>query len=300
MALDRAAGFLSGVLSEMSIYVVKASGLKEKYDPGKIRRSLLRSGASEETVTRVLRGVEGRLYDGITTRELYSIVQRLLEGEPAVAMRYDLKGAIMRLGPSGYPFETFVGEVFRESGYEVRLRQRLRGRCVVHEVDVVASRPGVDDGRPFKLMVECKYHNSPGTYVDLKEALYTYARFLDLRDSRHSFDEGWLACNTRASSEVIKYARCVGLRLLCWRYPRKQSLEALIEEKALYPVTILRSVRGRVLQGLAKGNYLLAKDLLRNDIRKIRRKTGLGDAELRRIISEAGELCYCGREQVCR
>jgi hypothetical protein len=275
----------------MSIYVVKASGSKEKFNPEKIRRTLLRSGASEETVSWVLKRVKERIYSGITTRELYSTVQKLLEKEPVVAMRYDLKRAIMRLGPSGYPFETFVGEVLREHGYNIRLRQRLEGRCVLHEVDIVASRNTAK--KRHTSMVECKYHNSPGTYIDLKEALYTYARFLDLREGRHSFDEAWLACNTRSSSEVIRYAKCVGLKLLCWRYPPKNSLEELIEEKALYPVTILGSVRGRVLQGLAKGNYLLAKDLLRHDFMEIKKRTGLGEAELRKIINEAGEMCYC-------
>jgi len=276
---------------EMDVHVTKASGVREKFNPHKIRSSLLRSGASEETVRRVLRGVEERLYDGITTREIYSIVKDLLKKEPAVGMRYDLKNAMMRLGPSGYPFESFVAEVLREHGYKVALRQKLRGKCVLHEIDVVASTGRGRDRRRF--MVECKYHNSPGTYIELKEALYTYARFLDLKGGRRPFHEVWLTCNTRSSSEVIKYAKCVGIKLLCWRYPRKRSLEKLIEEKALYPVTILRSVRGDVLQSLAEANYLLAKDLLRNNIEKIKKKTGLREAELRKIIREAEEICYC-------
>jgi ssDNA-binding Zn-finger/Zn-ribbon topoisomerase 1 len=273
------------------IYVTKASGVKEKFSPDKIRRTLLRSGASEETAARVLEAVEKELYDGITTRKLYAKVQKLLKKEPALAMRYDLKGAIMRLGPSGYPFETFVGEVLREHGHKIKLRQQLKGKCATHEIDVVASIPR--SGKTSRFMVECKYHNSPGTYIELKEALYTYARFLDFQGSRHSFDEAWLACNTRSSSEVVKYAKCVGLKLLCWKYPTKGSLEALIEEKALYPVTILRSANGKVFESLAGANYLLAKDLLKHDLKGIKKRTGLGDAVLRNLIKEAEEVCYC-------
>lgn len=275
------------------IYVTKASGVKEKFDSEKIRRTLLRSGASDETATRIAKEIREELYDGITTRKLYSMVQKLLKKEPAVAMRYDLKNAIMQLGPSGYPFETFVGEVLREHGYEIKVRQQLRGKCVLHEVDIVAS--AYRKRKPIRIIVECKYHNSLGTYIDLKEALYTYARFLDLRGSRHSFDEAWLACNTRSSAEVVKYAKCAGLKLLCWRYPRKSSLETLIEEKALYPITILKSAKGKVLQRLSEANYLLAKDLLTHDFRKMKKRTGLGDAALRKVIKDAEEICYCQR-----
>lgn len=275
---------------EMGVYVTKASGLREKFDPEKIRRTLLRSGASEVTAARVLKDVRGELYDGIATRKLYALVQKQLKKEPALAMRYDLKNAIMRLGPSGYPFETFVGEVLREHGYKVKLRQKLRGKCVLHEVDIVASASS--GRRSTRFMVECKYHNSPGTYIELKEALYTYARFLDLKDSRNSIEEAWLACNTRSSSEVVKYAKCVGLRLMCWRYPREGSLESLIEEKALYPVTVLKSVKGKIRQRLAGADYLLAKDLLTNDFKEIRKNTGLSDAVLRRLIKEAEGIYY--------
>ncbi len=273
------------------IYVTKASGSKEKFDPGKIRRTLLRSGASDETVARILEEIEKGLYDGITTRKLYAKVQRLLKKEPAAAMRYDLKRAIMRLGPSGYPFETFVGEVLREHGYKIKLRQKLNGKCVLHEVDIVASIHG--EGKTSRFMVECKYHNSPGTYIELKEALYTHARFLDFQGSDHHFDGAWLTCNTRSSSEVVKYAKCVGLKLLCWRHPRGRGLEALIEKKDLYPITILKSIDSRSLEKLSKANYLLAKDLLKHDFGEIKKKTGLGSAELQKLIKEAGEICYC-------
>ena len=50
----------------------------------------------------------------------------------------------------------------------------LRGHCVSHEIDIVASK------QEKQYMIECKYHNMPGIYTCLKEVLYTYARFLDL------------------------------------------------------------------------------------------------------------------------
>ena len=161
----------------VKMYVLKASGEKEEFDAGKVRKTCLRSGASKELADKTAREVEERAYDGITTREILSLTLKLLEEEPETATRYDLKRAIMSLGPTGFPLEKFIAEVLQNYGYKTKVGKIIRGRCVNHEVDVVAEK----DGKRY--LVECKYHNASGIYTDLKVALYTHARFLDLGDS---------------------------------------------------------------------------------------------------------------------
>jgi hypothetical protein len=272
----------------MSVMVRKESGEVAEFDPEKVRVAVLRSGASEALASEILDELEGRLYEGISTREIFRIVHRLLHRErPSLASRYDLKGAIMRLGPEGFAFETYVGEVLREYGYKTKVRQFIRGRCVEHEVDVVA-----EDSGSRNLFMECKYHNDKGIYTGLKETLYTYARFLDLaegfEDGRcERFDGVWLVTNTRFSPSAIEYAGCRGVKLLGWRYPPDNTLEKWIESKGLYPITILHSMDRRSRSLLFNANLILAKDLLTHDFKDLLERTHIGEKKLEEIVSEA-------------
>ncbi|MEE8400707.1 MAG: PD-(D/E)XK nuclease superfamily protein [Candidatus Hydrothermarchaeaceae archaeon] len=51
--------------------------------------------------------------------------------------------------------------------YSTTLRKKIKGECATHEIDIIAEENGK------KYIIECKYQNSLGTYVDLKEVLYT-------------------------------------------------------------------------------------------------------------------------------
>ncbi len=256
--------------------VTTASGKKEKYDPRKIFRTCIRAGASRELADEIVDEVSRNIYDGIPTKKILHMVLESLRQHQAdhVASRYDLKSAIMRMGPAGFAFETFLSQVFEAHEYKTRLRQKVRGMCVEHEIDIVLEK---DDQRS---MVEVKYHNAPGIYTGLKEAMYTYARFLDLSEGYRAgkceqYDEAWLATNTRSSLEARRFASCRGIRLLGWKYPRKGGLEALIEEKGLYPVTVLHSLDTRSFSALAEAKMLLVQDLVERDPDELSGITGI-------------------------
>lgn len=271
--------------------VLKASGDTEEFDPGKIRRTCLRAGATIDLAERIAKEVEKRSYDGISTREVLHMIIRLLKKEkPYVAARYDLKSSIFRLGPSGFTFEHYISEILREYGYSTKNNLIVKGDSVTHEIDVIASK----DEKNY--MIECKYHNLPGIYTGLKVALYTYARFLDLKDgwkqgSCQRFDQPWLVCNTKFSKDTIKYANNKNLKLIGWRYPKKFGLEKLIEKKKLYPITILRTMKRRSQKKLGDFGLILAKDLLRKDLKKLSDKTKIRLKNLEKFSREAEEIC---------
>ena len=267
----------------VEMYVIKASGEKEELDVEKVRKTCLRAGASRELADKIAREVEKRAYDGITTREVLNLTLKLLKKEPEAAIRYDLKRAIMSLGPTGFPFEKFVAELLQNYGYKTKVGQVIRGKCVDHEIDIVAEK---DDKR---YLVECKYHNALGIHTDLKVALYTHARFLDLGDN---FDQAWLVCNTKLTAEARKYARCAGLKITSWRHPRKESLERMIEEKKLYPITILRSVKGFAKDRLFQVGIMLTKDLLNYGFEDLKKMTELPQDNLNKIMEEAKVARY--------
>ena len=269
------------------VMIRKASGDMEEFSPNKVVTAIIRSGGTPDVADRVIKKLEKKLYKGISTREIYKITFRLLDREqPSLASRYDLKGAIMRLGPAGFPFETYLGEVLAEHDYDVKLRQNIKGKCVGHEIDIVLNR-----GNEHTI-VECKYHNEYGIYTGLKATLYTYARFLDLEECAkegkcENFTGVWLATNTKFSFDAIQYAKCRGVRLLGWRYPKGEGIENLIESKGLYPITILRKVDRKSKEKLSDANMMLLKDLTEKSPAEISSRTGITERKLRDIIEEA-------------
>lgn len=228
-----------------AISVQKRSGEYEPFSEQKVRSSLQRAGADKELIDNIVDYVKPELYDGITTKEIYAhVFARLRELRGPVVSKYDLKGAILRLGPSGFPFERFVAGILEAHGYEVAIGQIIQGKCVEHEIEVIAQK----GNKHF--MIEAKFHNVPGMKSDIKDGLYTYARFLDVEKAwvqiaghRRHFHQGWLVTNTKVTSKVKEYAQCVGLKVISWDYPPEGSLRSLIEESGLIPVTALTSLR---------------------------------------------------------
>jgi hypothetical protein len=249
------------------ITITKANGQKAEFDPNKVITTCIRAGADPTLAKRIARQVYSTVHYGMTTHEIYKIVLRLLSENATLAIkqRYRLKESIMKLGPAGFSFESYVGQILRHYGYKIKsIGAKIQGRCVIHEVDLV-----LESSDEKKWLVECKYHNFPGRYTGLKESLYTHARFLDLADK---FDSEMLVCNTKVSPEAITYATCIGQKLLSWRFPPQMGLETMIEEKKLYPITILNPTK-RELETLAKNNMMIAKDLLDIDIYEFAQKT---------------------------
>ncbi len=272
------------------IQVIKHSGEKEPFDPEKLHQSLIRSGATEKLAKKVERELAADLKDGISTAALYKRAFQILRRiqRPAAA-RYSLKKAIMELGPSGYPFEQFVGELLRHMGYDVEVGQVVKGQCISHEVDVVAH----NDHQQF--MVECKYYNSQGKYCNVRVPLYIDSRFRDIRKrwkstpgiEKKSF-HGWVITNTRFTNDAVDYGKCAGLRMLSWDYPKKEGLKDMIEKAGLFPVTTLTQLNRKQKQYLLDNKIVLCRQLL--DKPGILEQIDLSRPKREKVIDEAREL----------
>jgi len=270
---------MSEIMQKKQIYVIKASGQAVPFDSNKVEVTCIRAGASKKLAEQVVKKVSEQLRNGMRTREVYRMVLNALaavdEGQ-IIKHRYRLKESIMLMGPAGFSFETYVGKILENYGYDVEAtRSQVNGKCVKHEIDLVAKSHLTNE----RYMIECKYHNFPGIYTGLKESLYTHARFLDLSDV---FNNEMLVCNTKVSDDVITYAKCIGQKLLCWRFPHDKGLENMIEEKGLYPITIL-GLRTPELQTLSQNKIMLARDLLIIDLNQLSRKTNMSYTRLQRL-----------------
>ena len=98
----------SSIQAISMILVTKSSGSTEPFNREKILRTCMRAGASKQTAEKISSEIEKKIYNGISTREILKLVLSLLKKEnTAAASRYDLSGALLRLGPAGFGFETF-------------------------------------------------------------------------------------------------------------------------------------------------------------------------------------------------
>ena len=272
------------------MYIIKSTGEKQEFDPEKIRRTCLRAKAPAEITEKIVREISKEIKEGTKTADIYRRVMALLEREsPALAGRYDLRNAIIRLGPAGFEFEKYIAMVLAEYGFKTELPPILQGSCTTHEVDISAEK----DGR--RAMMECKLRVSQEIYISIKDTMSTWARFLDLVEGAGlglcpHFDEVWLVTNSRFSRDSIQYGHCKNMVMLSWDHPRERPLPAWIEQKGLYPITILRSLQQEMLTKFSGGGIMLLRDIDALSIGEIINRTGISEEILRKLIAEAKDI----------
>jgi hypothetical protein len=278
----------------MAKTVIKASGRVEEFDLQKLTASLIRSGAPEDVALDIAQKVEIQVSPSSSTRHIYKVAKKMLKQyNHASGMRYSIKRAISSLGPSGYPFEKYFGKILTAYGYAVEMNRMIEGYCVQHEVDLFASKD------KDHYVIECKYHSEGGSPTDVKIALYVHSRFADIRKAFEMkrgdmhITQGWLVTNTRCTSDAIRYAHCVGLKIVSWRYPEGESLESMVERRRLYPVTILSSAKKQSLDMLFRNNIILAQDIADMDEETFIEKSGLDERTALALKGEADKICPC-------
>lgn len=266
--------------------IIKQDGTREAFDPDKLRDSLHRAGAHPEVCSKITDQVAEQVKAGDTTsaiyRKAFSLLKRRKEQIPAA--RYSMKRAIRELGPSGFPFEKFVAEIWKARGFTAKTGVMLAGVCAEHEVDMVAEKDGM------KIGAEVKFHNNLGITSDLKVALYVDARFVDLRER---IDEGWLITNTRFTENALAYGACRNMKMVSWSYPRRGSLQDLIEEAGVQPITALTTLTKQEKTDLLEEGVALCKFLTEQPqvLERI-----VPDNKLERVVSEGVALCSSAKK----
>ncbi len=310
--------------------ILKADGTTEPFDSKKLIFALTHAGAKYPVAREIADQIEEKCFhsgdsNAIKTDYIYKMAFKQLKNiSRNSALKFSLKRAMLELGPSGFPFEEFVAEVWRAKGYTAITGQIVYGGCVSHEVDVIAWK---DDEL---VMIEAKYHSDGGSRTDLKTALYVKARYDDIRQqtfSMKSFDlskvvdeslldmhtfergsqnvtgskpmpaipevpqkltEGWLITNTHFSDTAITYASCNGLRLLSYDYPEGNSLQDEIIKYKLYPLTCLTTLTTSDKRELMLKNITLCKTLhTKNEIMV---EMGFSKEKIHAVLAEISSL----------
>jgi hypothetical protein len=277
-------------MSEIKL-VLKSDGTTEPFNGSKLKNSLTSTDASVVLANEITDKIKRKLSGVTSTEDIYNLAFKLLKKtKKRTAARYSMKRSLLDMGPTGFPFEKFIAKIFDVKNYQTIVGMMLGGSCTEHEVDVIA---GDEDDL---LLCEVKFHNDIRTKTDTKVALYVKARYDDLSNKEYSLfnrrmkpTKGLIITNTRFTTSAEKYAKCVGLGMISWDYPKKGNLYDLIEETNLQPITSLISLTKNDKKRLIMENIIDCRDLLNN--KKVLYSLGLNNKKTEKIIIEAKEVC---------
>ncbi len=96
------------------IYIIKADGRKVRFNPNKVIGTCIRAGASKKEAKKIAKDTLNLIRNGFTTKEVYKIVLSnisKIDGGNVIRYKYRLKESIMKMGPAGFPFESFISQI---------------------------------------------------------------------------------------------------------------------------------------------------------------------------------------------
>lgn len=270
--------------------VKKYSGELVPFNSDSLRHSLTRSGANNEQVEKVYSQIKEKIFDGISTRELYQLAFEALKSQRnSYAARYSLKKALRELGPEGFYFEKWIARLFQEYGFESTTGQTIQGHAVSHEIDVVASK-----GNEM-LAIECKFRNDIDAKISVTTPMYFLSRFKDISDiSYHffgqnkKFTQGWLVTNAYLTSDSKDFGKYYNVNFLSWDYPIDNSIKKRVDKAVFYPVTCLTTLTDVEEKTLLQNQIILVKDIINN--KEALKSLKLDSEKLRLVLEEAREL----------
>jgi hypothetical protein len=272
------------------IHVTKETGEKELFSPEKLCASIVGAGGSPETAQKVCSIVESEIQPGTTTTAIFrQALRHLVVEHPDLVANYSLRRGIANLGPAGFVFEQYIATLLQSYGYKTQQGFWMQGECLKHEIDIYATK-----GK-FHFLVETKYRNSQSIKTHVDVIMYAYARLLDIEGEHNKKEKGhhhvmWVVTNTKFTSSAIRYAKCKGIKLVGWSYPRGNSLQKMIEKKKLYPITVLPSMTPELLALFAQKNMVLAQDLLPHTVDELVSGFDIKEEQAKSLLQEVQKI----------
>tara|TARA_R110002072_G_scaffold534_6_gene4056 strand:- start:229853 stop:230683 length:831 start_codon:yes stop_codon:yes gene_type:complete len=266
-------------------YVKKSNGTLQPFSVEKLESSLKFTGADDETISLILKEVEAIAHDGISTDSIYNLAfEKLRQISRPISAYYGTKRSLLELGPDGFFFEKYIARILTHLGYQTKIGVIIEGRCIGHEIDVLA------ESEKKNILIECKFHNLADKNNDIKTALYVKARANDISEGDYgeNFDEFWLVSNTSFSDDAIRYSTCAGLHLLGSNFPPQNTLQDMIRDNGLDSLTCLSSLRKREKRMLLESDIFLTLEIKnKTDLLK---DIGLESTRIKKVVAEINKL----------
>lgn len=272
------------------VNVKKADGSLQIFKRGKVLRTCRRMGLSGKEAEEVVSEIERKIYDGIPTKKIINmILQHGKRHKPHFGHMRDLREALggMRSKPD---FEQFVAMLLENRGYKTETNKIVRGKCVEHEVDVIATKGGE------VIYVEVKHHDQFHTFTGLDTLLEINSTFQDLADgysagkNKHNFTNAMLVTNTKVSNHARSYASCRGIDAIAWQVPPHRGIESYIHDKSFYPITILKDIDKNIQGKLGDSGVYTIEQLVKSDRTELSKSTGLAEKYLAEIVQKAEQI----------
>ena len=270
----------------LAVFVTKENGSKQLFDKEKIVRTCLRMGADSYVANEIAEKVERKLYNGISTQMILRMIFRFMRKyKPAVGNLFDLKRGLSLMSPKP-EFEVFVQVLLAHHGFEVKSNRILRGKCVDHEVDAIATKGDIT------YFVEAKHHSSYHSLTGLDESRIARAVLEDVTESYSlgktdlKIDQAMIVTNTRYSDHAMQYGRCRNIHQIGWSSPENHGLQNMIYDKKLYPLSCIKGLRREIRIKLVETGIVLVGQLLSENLYELSKRTMISPDELRAIVEK--------------
>lgn len=270
--------------------VTKYSGELVHYDEQKLINSLRKSGADKAIAESIVKQIESEMYEGISSKKIYKRAYQLLKNISNVhAARYNLRTALLGLGPAGFFFEKFIAKVMQEQDFQTKVSVSLIGKCISHEIDVLLLKNDV------VTMIECKFHSGQDAKSDVKVPMYILSRFNDVKDKKHDLfslkriiSKCIIVTNNKFTTDAIQYGTCSNLSMLSWDYPQKNGIKELVDRLRIYPITCLTTLTKAEKDQLLILDCITIKDLIQHP--DYLKTIELSHNRTKNVLKEANEL----------
>ena len=256
------------------MFVTKFDGRKERFDRNKIVSTCMNAGAKRSEAAAISERIERRGGE-LSTEDIHSMVVSELESSKAMLFR--LREAIAHLDSQS--FEIYIKRILESNGYKCEWNRIFDGKCIDHQVDIVAEKSGK------RFIVECKHHRNHHRYLGLGVALQVQARLEDILDKGEAY-EAWLVTNTKFSEHAKVYSDKKGITTTGWRYKEDLALDMLIHGSKMYPVTLLDATAD-VRRKLLSNNLVTINDISNIDKNLI---TSIGQKDFDNLEKQLQEL----------
>lgn len=278
-------------MKDQPIQIRKSTGEMVFFSEDKLCSSIARAGASKSQAEKICRAVNQKVHPGMTTSFIFrDTLRHLVREDVDIAVKYSIKRGINALGPDGFLFEKFLEALLRQDGYHTKRNQMMKGKCVTHEVDILAWK----DNNYY--IIEAKYRNDPTSRTHIDQVMYADARMKDIASNPQNNENGtkhfhtWVMTNTVFTDQSQKFAECSDLRLTGWNYPNKDSLQKMIERTKAYPITVLPSLSQDARQKLMAQGLVLAQDILPYTKEKLIKDFDIAPVTAAKVQNEVSKL----------
>ncbi len=271
--------------------IKKSTGETVFFSEDKLCESIVRAGASKSQAEKICKVVNQKIQPGMTTSFVFrDTLRHLVREDVDIAVKYSIKRGVNALGPDGFLFEKFLEALLRQDGYQTKRNQMMKGRCVTHEVDILAWK----DNNYY--MIEAKFRNDANGRTHIDQVMYADARMKDIASNPKNNELGtkhfhtWIMTNTEFTDHAQKFAQCGGVRLTGWNYPNRDSLQKMIERTKAYPITVIPSMSEDARSKLVVHGLVLAQDLLPYTKEKLIKDFNIAPSTAARIQNEVSQL----------